>query len=122
MMYQSISLNVADIMTEGNMEKASLPPYFGALQGLTAGIKPYSRWSRADRWEYLLSIYGGTAAMPDDIVQEIWGSDVLNAVNPPGDCPACREAEGSESPLCGYHDSRCCPICGGIAYCTSGCP
>ena len=122
MMYHNNSLNVVTSLPEGNMENASLPPYIDALQGLTAGIKPYSRWSREDRWEYLLSIYGDTAAMPKDIVQEIWGAGVLKALSAPEDCPACRELEGFDSPLCGYHESRCCHICGGIAYCNSGCP
>ena len=122
MMYHNIPLNVGDFIPEGNTEKASLPPYIDAFRGLTAGIKPYSRWSREDRWEYLLAIYGDTAAMPEDIVQEIWGAGVLKALSAPADCPACREHEGLDSPLCGYHESRCCHICGGIAYCKSGCP
>ena len=122
MIYPKNPLNVGDYIPEGNIGKTGLLPASESPRGLTAAIKPYLLWNREDRWNYLLSIYGDESALPDEIVLDIWGLGVLSSRSAPRDCPACSEAADSGSHLCGYHQSRCCHICGGVSSCKSWCP
>ena len=122
MISQKPPVNVGDYSPEGNIEKSQIVPLADTPHGLTTAIKPYLLWSREDRWNYLVSVYGDESSLPDEIVQDIWGLAVLGARNAPQDCPACEEIECAGSQLCGYHESRCCPICGGVSSCKSWCP
>ena len=122
MLYQKSHVNVGDYIPEGNIEKTQVVPPVETPHGLTAAIKPYLLWSREDRWNYLLSMYGDESALPEEIVQDIWGIAVLRARSAPQDCPACKEVARAGSQLCGYHESRCCSVCGGVSSCKSWCP
>ena len=121
-MIQKMMLNIGVGFPIGISRKAFSAANGWEISGLTAGMKPYGQWCREDRWVYLLAIYGDSANMPEEIIQDIWGLEVLQAAMSPRDCPACADMADDGNPLCAYHDSRCCVACGGVTYCKSWCP